>query len=98
MLILTDILDNLRLPTQLGVILQTLNQLTVIHHDYPQQLRQTRLQLLDIELRHTELQSVRNVPIPLLVTLNQIYTTLNLTMNIIVVRCIQVPPKNVLTV
>lgn len=54
MLVFTNILDHLGLPTQARVVFQSLHQLSVIYHHNPQKFRQIGFYLFHIKLGDDE--------------------------------------------
>ena len=85
MLIFANVLDNLRLVTQFRIILQAFYQFIIINKDYPNEIIEIVLGMLELKFGHRKLQSMWNVAIFLFITFDQIDTTLDFSMNVVIV-------------
>jgi hypothetical protein len=98
MLIFTDILDNLRLIAQLGIVLQSFDELAMVDQDDAQQISQAGISAFQLKLGQSELESVWNISQLLLVGFDQINDTFNIPVDIVIIGSVQIPPQDVLFV
>ena len=98
MLVLADILNNLRLVTQLGIIFKTLYEFSVIDEYNPNEICQTGISMFSFKLRNIELKSMWNVSKFFFVGLYQINDAFDIPMDVVIVGRIQVSPEYVLLV
>ena len=98
MLVFADIFHDLRLVTQFRIVLQALDEFIMVNQNDSYEIMDIELNKLWLEFGHHELQSVWNIPVFLLVKLDQIYAAFYLSMDVVVIRRIQISPKDILLV